>query len=218
MARRRIWWALAALVWLVGCFAAVEMVPTSALVVVALFVGLNAAGLSIAGAIANDASDRRVGTGLRTGVVATAVAVAVIGLVAVFGGLGLLLSVLLAATSPPLVDRYGRWLERRRLDRREAQIPADERDVSDMPRRRCSEMTTEELVLAWRTSFNALLRAQTTAAKNAVVARRQQYLDELERRDPDGLRRWLDSGARAASDPSRFIHDDEHGDPPSAAA
>ncbi len=194
------------------------MVPTSALVVVALFVGLNAAGLSIAGAIANDASDRRVGTGLRTGVVATAVAVAVIGLVAVFGGLGLLLSVLLAATSPPLVDRYGRWLERRRLDRREAQIPADERDVSDMPRRRCSEMTTEELVLAWRTSFNALLRAQTTAAKNAVVARRQQYLDELERRDPDGLRRWLDSGARAASDPSRFIHDDEHGDPPSAAA
>jgi hypothetical protein len=31
------------------------------------------------------------------------------------------------------------------------------------------------------------------------------YLDELERRNPDGLMAWLASGARAAADPSRYV-------------
>jgi len=30
-------------------------------------------------------------------------------------------------------------------------------------------------------------------------------LDELERRDRAGFQRWLSTGARAASDPSRYI-------------
>lgn len=222
VACRRIWWVLAAITGLAGCFAAVETVALSALMVLALFVGLNAAGFSIAASIVNDAPGQRVSAGLRTGVVASATTVAVLGLVAGLGGLGLLIGVLLAVTSPPLIDTYGRWLEQWRLERRGAQVPADEREVSNHPRRRCTDMTTAELVLAWRVSFNSLLRAQTTAATNEIVARRQQYLDELERRDPDGIRRWLDSGARAASDPSRFIHEDDHSDghedPPSAAA
>lgn len=219
VAGRRIWWVLAAITGMAGCFAAVETVAPGALVVIALFVGLNAVGLSIAAAIVNDAPDRRIRTGLRVGVVASAVTVALLGLVAGLGGVGLLIGMSFAATSPPASERLGRWLEQRRLERRAAQVPPDEREVSEHPRRRCSEMTTAELVLAWRMSFNSLLRAQTTAATSEIVARRAQYLDELERRDPDGMRRWLDSGARAASDPSRFIHDDddEH-EPPSAAA
>jgi len=31
------------------------------------------------------------------------------------------------------------------------------------------------------------------------------YLDELERRDPAGFRRWINDGARAAGDPARYI-------------
>jgi len=34
---------------------------------------------------------------------------------------------------------------------------------------------------------------------------RQRMLDELERRDRAGFERWLSTGARAASDPSRYI-------------
>lgn len=218
VACRRIWWILAAITGLAGCTAAVETVAPGALVVVALFVGLNAAGFSIAGSMVNDVPNRRVRTGLQVGVVASAATVALLGLVASLGGLGLLIGLIFAATSPPLINRLGRWLEQRQLDRREAQVPAEEREVSDHPRRPCSEMTTAELVRAWRASFNSLLRAQTTAATNEIVTRRAQYLDELERRDPDGIRRWLDSGARAASDPSRFIHEDDRGEPPSAAA
>jgi hypothetical protein len=38
-----------------------------------------------------------------------------------------------------------------------------------------------------------------------VVAQRQVYLDEMERRSPSGLRAWLESGARAAGGPERFL-------------
>lgn len=34
---------------------------------------------------------------------------------------------------------------------------------------------------------------------------RQRCLDELERRDPDGLHAWLGSNASAGGDPSRFL-------------
>src|SRR5690625_3528215 len=218
VACRRIWWVLAAITWLAGCSAAVETVAVSALVVLAIFVGLNAAGFSVAGALVNDAESGRVRLAVRNGVIAAAATIAVLGLIAGFGGWGLLLCLLFAATSPPVAERFWRWWEQQRLERREQQIPPEERRVSDHPRRRCSERTTSELVHAWRASFTSLQRAQTTTAKNEIVDRRQQYLDELERRDPDGIRRWLDSGARAASDPSRFIHEDDRDDPPSQAA
>lgn len=218
VACRRIWWVLAAITWLAGCSAAVETVAVSALVVLAIFVGLNAAGFSVAGALVNDAESGRIRLAVRNGVIAAAATIAVLGLIAGFGGWGLLICLLFAATSPPATERFWRWWEQQRLERREQQIPPEERRVSDHPRRRCSEMTTSELVHAWRASFTSLQRAQTTTAKNEIVDRRQQYLDELERRDPDGIRRWLDSGARAASDPSRFIHEDDRDDPPSQAA
>jgi hypothetical protein len=38
-----------------------------------------------------------------------------------------------------------------------------------------------------------------------VGEQRRAYLDEMARRDPEGFHRWLDSGARAAGDPSRYL-------------
>ncbi|PZS38562.1 MAG: hypothetical protein DLM62_13095 [Pseudonocardiales bacterium] len=38
-----------------------------------------------------------------------------------------------------------------------------------------------------------------------IVAWRRACLDELCRRDPDGVRRWIATGARAGSDPTRFL-------------
>jgi len=34
---------------------------------------------------------------------------------------------------------------------------------------------------------------------------RELLIDEIERRDRDGFARWLDTGARAGSDPSRYL-------------
>jgi hypothetical protein len=51
----------------------------------------------------------------------------------------------------------------------------------------------------------------TVAARLRIVARRQTYLDELERRAPAQLGAWLAAGARAAGDPSKFICPDATG-------
>jgi hypothetical protein len=80
-------------------------------------------------------------------------------------------------------------------------------------------MGTRQLVRDWRRSFVALEHASDPATKMAVVKARQVLLDELERRDPEGLHDWLESGARAAGDPSKFMSswgDSESGDPHAA--
>ncbi|MDT7710054.1 MAG: hypothetical protein QOG20_5661 [Pseudonocardiales bacterium] len=66
-------------------------------------------------------------------------------------------------------------------------------------------LSIPELCQQWRRSYLALGRARDLAGRAQVVSFRAGYLDELERRDPVGFRRWLRDGARAASDPSRFV-------------
>lgn len=65
------------------------------------------------------------------------------------------------------------------------------------------EMSDEELCWAWRTSYALLQRDPTTAGRVSLL--RATYLDELQRRDPDGFDAWMSSGARAASNPAPFL-------------
>lgn len=69
-------------------------------------------------------------------------------------------------------------------------------------------LSDAELCSAWRTSFITLQRHHTDAdleRRAQLIHLRQHYLDELERRNPAGFHRWLYTGARPASDPSRYI-------------
>lgn len=66
-------------------------------------------------------------------------------------------------------------------------------------------MSTPDLCLAWRRSYFALLAAPSGPGRCAVVRLREGLLDELERRDRAGFARWLENGARAGSDPGRFL-------------
>lgn len=68
-----------------------------------------------------------------------------------------------------------------------------------------AELSTGDLCAAWRRSYFQLLVARDAATRRSTVERRQDYLDELERRDPRGFVRWLHSGARAGSDPGPFL-------------
>lgn len=64
------------------------------------------------------------------------------------------------------------------------------------------------LALAWRSSYlrlQRLLQAHQCAGVDAVARERGHYLDEIERRHPEGFRAWIASGARAPSDPSRYL-------------
>lgn len=66
-------------------------------------------------------------------------------------------------------------------------------------------LSTEDLCGAWRTSYVALQRAEDAVAVLRISAARQDYLDELERRDRFGFGLWLVTGASVASDPGQFI-------------
>ncbi|WP_410606452.1 hypothetical protein [Amycolatopsis sp. lyj-109] len=78
-----------------------------------------------------------------------------------------------------------------------ATLPASSVPVADM--------ATEELCVAWRRSYFVLLLATDEPARRLVVQRRQDFLDEIERRDRRGFLRWLDSGAKAGSDPGPYL-------------
>ena len=63
-----------------------------------------------------------------------------------------------------------------------------------------------ELIGAWRHSFLLLSTAAGDPFRLAQVSdQRRAYLDEMARRDPEGFQRWIDSGVRAAGDPSRYL-------------
>jgi hypothetical protein len=78
-------------------------------------------------------------------------------------------------------------------------------------------MTDTELCRAWRRSFVTLTSARSLGRRAGVVSLRQVILDEMEVRHPAGLRAWLDSGARAAGGPDRFLGRSDEAGPRRAA-
>ena len=67
---------------------------------------------------------------------------------------------------------------------------------------------TEALGLEWLRTTAALTGPLDPAVRQAIVQRRRETLDELERRDPDGFARWLADGPLPASDPARYVEGD----------
>ena len=73
--------------------------------------------------------------------------------------------------------------------------------------------STAQISAAWTASHEALRGSSSLADRSAITALRAAYLDELERRDATGLRRWLESGSALTSDPARFLGGGEHDEP-----
>jgi hypothetical protein len=63
----------------------------------------------------------------------------------------------------------------------------------------------QELCQAWQRTYVQLLRHTDAAWTEYLAQTRRTYLDELQRRDPTGFAAWIASGARAASDPMRYL-------------
>jgi hypothetical protein len=72
-----------------------------------------------------------------------------------------------------------------------------------------SALSTEALGQEWIRTTTALSGPLDARTRQAIVLRREQTLDELERRDPDGFARWLSGLPLAGSDPSGDL---KHGD------
>jgi hypothetical protein len=158
--------------------------------------------------------------------VGAAVGVALTGYVALLGQVWVPGALLMAAVSPAVLGQLGRVV--RRLPelptflttdpgcRRPVTTSADAGPATSEPAPEpgpiviisAASMTLSELCLAWQASFLALsgLRDGRDSAQRALlVNNRQQYLDELETRDPAGFARWLAAGAGPGSDPSRYL-------------
>jgi hypothetical protein len=66
-------------------------------------------------------------------------------------------------------------------------------------------LSTRALGEEWVRTTAALAGRLAPAARQALVARREEALDELERRDPDGFGRWLAAAPTLGSDPADFV-------------
>ncbi|MGY1621223.1 hypothetical protein ACI789_03375 [Geodermatophilus sp. SYSU D00965] len=82
--------------------------------------------------------------------------------------------------------------------------------VTEMPVLPVADLPTGDLGREWVRTSTALNGPLDPATRQALVLRRQEALDELERRDPAGFARWLAAGPLASSDPAGYLR---HGDP-----
>jgi hypothetical protein len=145
--------------------------------------------------------------GLRVGGASCAAGLVLTGLVALLGPASGTVVVALLLLAGVLACS---WL-RRRSGRSAGQknatagifevVPA----IQEPPQLAPETLSTQELCLAWRRSYLALLDVTSGPARWRIVLMRECLLDELERRDPDGFTRWLDTGARAGSNPGRYL-------------
>jgi hypothetical protein len=71
-------------------------------------------------------------------------------------------------------------------------------------------LPTEVLGREWLRTTAALAGRLEPTARQTIVRRREETLDELERRDPGGFARWLAAGP--GSDPAQFVRGDVRGD------
>lgn len=71
-----------------------------------------------------------------------------------------------------------------------------------------ANMSIRQLCLAWNRTYFVLIDLPPGRYRADVVQVRERLLDEIERRDPEGFLRWLDTGARAGSDPGRYLAGD----------
>ncbi|MDT0275836.1 hypothetical protein [Blastococcus goldschmidtiae] len=60
----------------------------------------------------------------------------------------------------------------------------------------------------WLRTTAVLDASPEPGTREAVAARRQSVLDELERRDPAGFARWLAHGTDRSSNPADFVHEE----------
>jgi hypothetical protein len=218
---RRAWTWTAVLVATVGgCLA---LVSWPLLAAVSLMLAAGSVVLGTTAALADQGTPGWWRRPMRLAILGAVAVLATGGLADTLGGSGLALATLILLSAPPVVEAVRRRLLPGMLAGRDEAGPAAGAPPSAKPARgdrahrpaevedpqvkapALAELDDAGLCLAWRRSFVALQRAATPSCRADIVVLRVRLLDEMERRNPSGFALWLASGARAASDPTRFI-------------
>jgi hypothetical protein len=103
-------------------------------------------------------------------------------------GVGLGVLAVLVATSPPLVARLAARARSNTEPASRSSSACSGLDSFDVLLRACDD---DALAAAWYESEAGLREATTVEDAARVAGVRQLYLDELERRSPEGFARWL---------------------------
>jgi hypothetical protein len=74
-----------------------------------------------------------------------------------------------------------------------------------------AQLSTRALGREWLRTTAALASRLEPVVRASIVRRREDALDELERRDPAGFARWLAAGPVPGSDPADWLHSDSAG-------
>ena len=185
---------------------------------VAVGVGGLLAGCTAAG-IARESTAPRVRSTAESAVQATALTVGgllVVAGVAVLGG-GAVAALFVGAVLVVLLVRFGRRQPAagtsplRLFLAAPPPPPTEIRRLSLPP---VAHLSTRELGEEWARTSVALAGRLPTAVYASLVQRRQETLDELERRDPDGFTRWLAVGCVADGDPADYVRGEPRLDGP----
>jgi hypothetical protein len=212
-AYRLLWWSLAAPIGLAGVASAIASASVVPVLIVfalmALTIGTISANLQSLDGEGRSSGPISRSTVISHGCAAGLAVVAMFGLSSLIGVAALPLAILMAVSCPRVLDRW----------RASGRSPTPKASVEDSDERRpalsvhCGQntapaveaMTGPELCMAWRRSFVELESADSAETRAAIANFRHRLLDELERRNPAGFEDWLASGARAPSDPARYI-------------
>lgn len=217
---RAAWLTTACIVLIVGCVCADLLLPAAALIWTALLSAVLLPG--VAAVIYTAYAPERARTLLskpvlaEAGAVAALIMIALLGFIDILGSAALQILVLFVFTSPAAVARLTGRPARSRVNPAAGRdnepvppgaIPAPHpRSISLPAPDSYAAVSDAELCWQWRASFTALQRADTASELTRLSQTRCQLLDELARRDPEGFDRWLNSGARAASSPARYLN------------
>ena len=184
-----------------GVLLAVVLVPPSTMI--AVFITAALVSLLVTATAAALREGRSPGVLKRYGrnlVLGGLAGVGAAGLGGLVGGVAFVLVLFAVLASPPLMIWYAAVLD----DRRPAPARPSYPNIRII---HAETLSIDELCVAWTQSCSALRGASPAQALRFVEAR-QRYLDELERRDPAGVRAWLATAASAAGDPSPYISRD----------
>lgn len=196
---RDLWSAVCVPVALLGLTVALLLSPGALAIVFVAFAIIGAAK-TLRGVTesADHPSGDRAGRTLRGALLWGAAAGPLVGHTVLLGPGVLLLVGLVLASSPYCVRGFRRWLGSGLASGSSAKLRSE-------PSVDLGGLTDQQLCRAWSTSYGALHRQSSAAQVAAAVAERAEYLDELERRNPDGFAAWLASGAHSPGNPLRYL-------------
>ena len=237
---RHIWLVVASALTALGLSAALAAWPPEAVLTFFLLATVVAAGTASVTSEEGEGLPWR--RAVKAGGLAGAAVVGAGGLIDLLGAWGFTLVLLMTAAAPRMVEGAVRLAARLGDDGAVFDTPTlavdDEWFADDPPERpvdrpappptfppaadeawmgrSIESMDDATLCLAWRSSYVALQQACSMPRELKIIERRQELLDELERRNARGFSAWLASCPRAAGDPSKYLeeHPARHRPPP----